>query len=172
MSCHCVWSLTSSIHVSSLTTYFPNTHLNVTISFPPRSFTWPIYNRFSHENSYSFPFSGSHDSSVLLSWATGWTIGVLGFDSRRGMGIFLFTTESRTALGPTQLPIQWVPGALSLEVKRPGREADHWPPSSAEVKEYVELYLHYPNTPSWHAAQLKAQGIPLLSYPTYMHRPS
>jgi len=27
-------------------------------------------------------------------------------------------------------------------VKRPGREADHSPPSSAEVKECVELYLH------------------------------
>jgi hypothetical protein len=39
-------------------------------------------------------------------WATGWTIGVLGFDSRRGLGIFLFTTVSRTALGPTQPPIQ------------------------------------------------------------------
>jgi hypothetical protein len=38
------------------------------------------------------------------------------------------------ALGPTQPPIQWVPGALSLGVKRPGREADHSPPSSAEVK--------------------------------------
>jgi hypothetical protein len=28
----------------------------------------------------------------------------------------------------------WVPGALSLGVKRPEREADHSPPSSAEVK--------------------------------------
>jgi hypothetical protein len=28
------------------------------------------------------------------------TIGVLGFDSRRGLGIFLFTTESRMALRP------------------------------------------------------------------------
>jgi hypothetical protein len=44
------------------------------------------------------------------------------------------TTASRTALGSTQPPIQWVPGALSLGVKRPGREADHSPPSSAEVK--------------------------------------
>jgi hypothetical protein len=52
-----------------------------------------------------------------------------------GLGIFLFTTASRTALGPTQPPIQWVPGALSLGVKRPGREADYSPPSSAEVKE-------------------------------------
>jgi hypothetical protein len=67
--------------------------------------------------------------------ATGRTIGVLGFDSRRGLGIVLFTTASRTALGPTQPPIQWVPGSLSLAVKRPGREADHSPPSSAEVKE-------------------------------------
>jgi hypothetical protein len=40
-----------------------------------------------------------------------------------------------------------------------GREADHPPPSSAEVKEWVELYLHFPNTPSWRGAQLGgAQG--------------
>jgi len=52
-----------------------------------------------------------------------WTIGVLGFHSRQGLGTFLFTTASRTALGPTQPPIQWVPRALSLVVKWPGREA-------------------------------------------------
>jgi hypothetical protein len=90
----------------------------------------------------------------VYSWATGWMIGVLGFDSRPGLGIFLFTTASRTALEPTQPPIQWVPGALSLGVKRPGREADHSHPSSTEVKEWVELYLHSPNTPSWRGAQL------------------
>jgi hypothetical protein len=66
---------------------------------------------------------------------TGWTFGVLGVDSQRGLGIFLFTTASRTALGPTHPPIQWVPGALSLGVKRLGREVDHSPPSSAEVEE-------------------------------------
>jgi hypothetical protein len=71
----------------------------------------------------------------VQSWATGWTIGVLGFDSRRGLGIFLFNTASRMALGPTQPPTQWVPGALSLGVKRQRRESDHSPPSSAEVKE-------------------------------------
>jgi hypothetical protein len=65
----------------------------------------------------------------------GWMIRVLGFDSRQGLGIFLFITMSRMALGPTQPPIKWVAGALSLGVKRLGREADHSPPSSAEVKE-------------------------------------
>jgi hypothetical protein len=40
-----------------------------------------------------------------------------------------------------------------------GREADHSPPSSAKVKELVELCLHSPNTPSWRGAQLGgAQG--------------
>jgi hypothetical protein len=60
-----------------------------------------------------------------------------------GLGIFLFTTASRMALGPTQPPIQWVPGALSLGDKAAG--AWSWtPPSSAKVKECVELYLHFP----------------------------
>jgi hypothetical protein len=34
--------------------------------------------------------------------------------------------------------------ALSLGLKRPGREADHSRPSSAEAKECVEVYLHSP----------------------------
>jgi hypothetical protein len=37
-------------------------------------------------------------------------------------------------LGPTQPPIQWLPGVLSPALKRPWLEADHSPPSSAEVK--------------------------------------
>jgi hypothetical protein len=51
-----------------------------------------------------------------------------------GLGIFLFTTASRTALGSTQPLIRCVPGALSLGVKQPGREAKDLPPSSAEIK--------------------------------------
>jgi hypothetical protein len=46
-----------------------------------------------------------------------------------GARIFLFSTASRTTLGSTQPPIQWVPG-----VKWPGREADKSPPANAEVK--------------------------------------
>jgi hypothetical protein len=53
--------------------------------------------------------------------------------------------SSRSALGPTQTPIQRVPGALSPRVKRQGRKADHSPPASAEVK---EMWI-YTSTPSY-----------------------
>jgi len=42
-------------------------------------------------------------------------------------------------------------------VKRPGCEAVPSPPSSAEIKEGVELYPHSTNTPSWRGAQLQRQ---------------
>jgi hypothetical protein len=84
--------------------------------------------------------------------------GIDGWGSRVrfpvGMGIFLFTTACRTTLGPTQPPIQWVLGAPSLGLKRLGREADHSPLSSTEFKEWVELYLQYPNTSLWSGAWL------------------
>jgi hypothetical protein len=52
--------------------------------------------------------------------------------------IFLSSTSSRSVLGATQPPIQWVPGALSLRVKQPEREANHSHPTSAEI---VDLYI-------------------------------
>jgi hypothetical protein len=55
------------------------------------------------------------------------------FESRLGQEIFFLTISSRPVLGPTQPPIQWVPRAPSLGVKRPGIEADHATPTSAEV---------------------------------------
>jgi hypothetical protein len=36
-----------------------------------------------------------------------------------------------------------------LGVKRPGRDVDHPPSSSTEVKERVELDLYSPSGPSW-----------------------
>jgi hypothetical protein len=48
--------------------------------------------------------------------------------------ILLFATIYRPALGPKQPPIQRVTEGLSLAVKRPERETDNLPPSSAEDK--------------------------------------
>jgi hypothetical protein len=77
----------------------------------------------------------------------GWTIGGSKVRFPAGAGNF-------SLLGPTQL-IQWLLGVLSLGVNQTAREADHSPPSSAEFKECVKLYLHPPNTPSWGGDQLK-----------------
>jgi len=68
-------------------------------------------------------------TSLTMLW-----VGRPWFYSRQGLGVFLFTTASRRALGPNHPPIQWVPGVLSLGVKRPECETDNSPPSSAEVR--------------------------------------
>jgi hypothetical protein len=68
-------------------------------------------------------------------------------------------------LGPTQPPIQWVPATLSPGAKRPGREADHSPPSSAEVKNAWN-YTSTPHTPSRCSAQLKHRSNFTFTLPT------
>jgi hypothetical protein len=91
----------------------------------------------------------SRDISVCIATGYGLDDRMFGVRIPAGVGIFLFTTVSIPALGSIHPRIQWVLESLSLGIKRPGREADHSPPSSAEVKECVELYLHSPNTCSW-----------------------
>jgi hypothetical protein len=49
-----------------------------------------------------------------------------------------FPHLSRPALRPTHPPVKWVTG-LSWGKVRPGHDADPAPPSSAEVKNRVEL---------------------------------
>jgi hypothetical protein len=56
---------------------------------------------------------------------------------------FRFSMSSRPAPGSTKPLIQRVPGALSLEVKQQGREADHSPPSTTEVKK-TWIYVSTP----------------------------
>jgi hypothetical protein len=50
------------------------------------------------------------------------------------VGSRIFSALSRPALRSTQPPIQWIPGAVSQEAKQLGREADHSPPTSSELK--------------------------------------
>jgi hypothetical protein len=62
---------------------------------------------------------------------------------------FQFSILSRQTLGPNQSPIQWVTEAFSPGVKRQGREADHSPQTSAEVKKtwiyikYIKIYNNF-----------------------------
>jgi hypothetical protein len=86
----------------------------------------------------------SRDSSVGIATDQGLDDRMIGVRFPEELEIFVFATASTPAVGPIQPPIQWVPGALSLDVKRPAREANHSHPSNAEVKECVELYFHFP----------------------------
>jgi hypothetical protein len=76
----------------------------------------------------------SRDIAVGIATGYGpddWGVGV---PSPSGGKKFHFSMSFRSALGPTQPPIRWVPGALSPGIKGQGHEADHSPPISAEVK--------------------------------------
>jgi hypothetical protein len=96
--------------------------------------------------------SHSRDGSVGIALGDGLDYRGSRVQLPAGTGNFSLHHRVQNGLGPTQPPIQWVPAVLSLGVKRPGREADHSFPSSAEVKEWVELHLHSPITLSWRDA--------------------
>jgi hypothetical protein len=118
----------------------------------------------SRTSSFLGPNISSQDSSVGIP--TDYGLRDRGSNPGGGLGIFLFNTVSRPALRPTQPPIQWVQGVLSLGIKRPWREADNSPPPSAEVEKCVDLYLHSPNMFSWCSVSLSTgTNLPLPSCP-------
>jgi hypothetical protein len=94
--------------------------------------------------------SCQYDASYLLlrsnlyNYLQAWSVQRLGYGlEMRGIGVW-YLVEIRyiffsVVLGPTQPPIEWVPRAVYLRIKQPGREADLSPPSNAEVRN--ELYL-------------------------------
>jgi hypothetical protein len=82
-----------------------------------------------------------------------------GFESQQGLGIFLFTTESRLALVPTQPSIQWVPQALFLGEKL----TNHF--NLVPRSRIRGAISPLPNTPSWRGAELnKAEGQLYLTF--------
>ena len=85
------------------------------------------------------------DSSVGI--ATRYGLDGPGIESRRGGGA-RFSTSVQTC--PGAHPASCTMGAGSFRgVKRPGRGADHAPPSGAEVEGRVELYVCSLSGPSW-----------------------
>ena len=79
---------------------------------------------------YVLYYVGFNGPGSLVGIATDYGLDGPGIESRWGE-IF---RPSRLALGPTQPPVQWVPG-LSRSKGRPERATDHLPPSSAVVME-------------------------------------
>jgi hypothetical protein len=96
----------------------------------------------------------SHDSSVSL--VLGYELDDWGSRVRFLVAAADFPLHYHVQTGSGAHPASCPMGTRgsSLGVKWQGCEADRSPPSSAGVKEWVELYLHSPNTPSWHGAQL------------------
>jgi hypothetical protein len=67
----------------------------------------------------------------------------LGVEPWEVQELLLFSKKSIPTLGPTQLPIQWIPSSVR-EVNRPGSKLDILPPSSAEVmNEWSHTSTHF-----------------------------
>ena len=95
---------------------------------------------------YNYYKSNQRHSSVVI--ATGYGVDGPGIESHWGGGGTRFS--ALVQIGPEARSASYTMGTGSFQgVKRPGRDVDHPPPSSAEVKESVELYLYSISGPSW-----------------------
>jgi hypothetical protein len=94
----------------------------------------------------------SRDSSVGI--ALGYGLDDRGSRVRFPAEAGNFSLHRRVQNGSGTHPASYAMGTRGsfLGVNRPGREADHSPPSNAEVKDSVELYLHSTSTSSWRDA--------------------
>jgi hypothetical protein len=79
---------------------------------------------------------------MIIKSGQGSSVGIATDNGLDGVGIELnvvggqiFQCLCRPALGPTQPPVQWVPGLSWGGKVQPGRAADRSPPSSTEVME-------------------------------------
>jgi hypothetical protein len=87
-------------------------------------------------------YNRSRDSVVGIATSYGLEDREVGVRVPVGSRIFSSLRRLDRLCGPPN-PIQWVPGALSPGVKLQGREADHSPPASAEMKK-IWIYTSTP----------------------------
>jgi hypothetical protein len=90
----------------------------------------------------------SPDSSVGI--ALGYGLNDRGSRVRYPAGAGNFCLHHRVQNGSGAHPASYPMGTRGSFPR--GKAADNSPPSSAEVKEWVELYFHSPNTPSCRGA--------------------
>jgi len=97
----------------------------------------------------------------VVSIATCYRLEGLGIETWWGAR---FSTPVQTGPGAHPASYTMDTGSLSRGVKRPGRGVQHPPPSSAKIKERVELYLYPFSGPLWPPL---GWTLPL---PTYVHK--
>jgi hypothetical protein len=88
------------------------------------------------------------DGDSVVGIATGYGLGDRGIGVRVPVGFknFLHVVQTGCVVHPTSY-------RMDTGLERPGREADHSPPASAEVKK-MRIYTSVPHTPSWRSASL------------------
>jgi hypothetical protein len=104
-------------------------------------FIWTLYQLLKNFYYSLTEKWGNRDNAVSI--ATGYGLDDRGVGVQVPVGSRILSTSFRPALGPTQPPVEWVPRTLSPALKRQGREADHSPPASAEVKK-MWIYTSIP----------------------------
>jgi hypothetical protein len=105
-----------------------------------------------HEEGKPFFFISAHDSRVgrgnVVAIGTRYGLDGPGIEFRLYLYLFIFSAHVQT--GPDAYPASHTMGAGSYPwVKRPVFGVDHPPPSSAEFKERVGLYIYSLFGPSW-----------------------
>jgi hypothetical protein len=123
---------------------------------PPGSYTGSLLSWYSYQNSDYISLSVEslrtlvsrcyiqYYVSYLHLTPAPWMVEEPRIDSRHVQHIFLLSTASRLALGPNQLPFQWVPQTFPLGVKWLWCEANCSAPSN--VGRGISPLSH---TPSW-----------------------
>jgi hypothetical protein len=129
------------------------------------SLRYSLYYWCRHTVSYQLVYASKHtsqDSSVGI--VMGYGAQRPGFNSRQAK-IFLFSTASRSGLGPTRPAIQLVLEAISPGVKAAG--AVSWPLTSIWCQD--QEWWSYTSTPpyvAWHGAWIKYRdNFTVLPYP-------
>jgi hypothetical protein len=134
------WFLYSELNYNGCT-YIDPLHIN-TVSPESKS---------GHHSWSTGGFNISYSQLIKAGIATGYGLDDQGSEFKSsGSKNFHFSMSSRPTLRLTQPPVKWVPGAISLGVKRPGLEADHLQlvPSSRKRGSIHPL----PRTSSCHSA--------------------
>jgi hypothetical protein len=95
----------------------------------------------------NIPFTSAEVLSSIFSLKNKTSCGYDGLSNKiiKSCGEQITVPIIQTGFEVHPTPIQWVPWALSPGVKWPGREVDHSPPTSAEVKKmwiYTSTLIH------------------------------